>query len=145
MTSEDHRAAVVAEALTWLRTPYHHHARLKGVGVDCAQLLVAVYEACCAVDRVELGDYSPEWHLHRSEELYMQHLLRYARLLDEDETVRSADIALYRFGRTFSHGAIVLEPGTFIHAYKDRGVIVSTAEEEPLQGRDVQFWRVIED
>ena len=36
------RAAVVAEAIAWLGTPYHHRARIKGVGVDCAQLALGV-------------------------------------------------------------------------------------------------------
>jgi hypothetical protein len=49
------RAAVVKEALTWLGTPYHHHARVKGVGVDCARLLCAVYEASACVPHI-IGD-----------------------------------------------------------------------------------------
>ncbi|AGY57157.1 C40 family peptidase [Gloeobacter kilaueensis] len=35
-------AQVVTEARRWLGTPFHHRARLLGVGVDCVQLLVAV-------------------------------------------------------------------------------------------------------
>ncbi len=34
------RQALVQEARSWLGTPYHHQARLKGVGVDCAGLPV---------------------------------------------------------------------------------------------------------
>jgi cell wall-associated NlpC family hydrolase len=30
------RTAIVAEARTWLRTPFHHQGRVKHVGVDCA-------------------------------------------------------------------------------------------------------------
>ncbi len=33
---------VVRTARTWLGTPYHHQGRLKGVGVDCAGLLIGV-------------------------------------------------------------------------------------------------------
>lgn len=36
------RAEVVAEARTWLGTPFHHQARVKGVGVDCAGLVIGV-------------------------------------------------------------------------------------------------------
>lgn len=32
------RLNVVQEARTWVGTPYHHQARLKGVGVDCIGL-----------------------------------------------------------------------------------------------------------
>jgi hypothetical protein len=65
------RAAVVQEALTWLGTPYHHHARVKGVGVDCAQQLCAVYEACGCVPHIDPGNYAHDWHLHRGEEVFI--------------------------------------------------------------------------
>jgi hypothetical protein len=51
-------------------TPYHHHARIKGVGVDCAQLLCGVYEAAGLVPHIETGHYPHDWHLHRGEELF---------------------------------------------------------------------------
>ncbi len=35
-------AEVVAQALTWLGTPFHHAQILKGVGVDCAGLVIGV-------------------------------------------------------------------------------------------------------
>ena len=35
---------VRSEALTWLGTPYHHQGRVKGVGVDCGQILISIYE-----------------------------------------------------------------------------------------------------
>ena len=38
ITKED----VVREAKTWLGTPFHHQGRLKGVGVDCAGVIVCV-------------------------------------------------------------------------------------------------------
>jgi len=33
---------VVAAARSWIGTPFHHRARLKGVGVDCSGLIVGV-------------------------------------------------------------------------------------------------------
>ena len=36
------RADIVTCARTWLDTPFHHLARAKGIGVDCAGLLVGV-------------------------------------------------------------------------------------------------------
>lgn len=36
------RADVVTCARTWIDTPYLHQARLKGVGVDCAGLIICV-------------------------------------------------------------------------------------------------------
>lgn len=36
------RAQIVAEARRWVGTPYHHQARLRGVGVDCVGLIIGV-------------------------------------------------------------------------------------------------------
>ena len=38
----DLRAAVVAEARSWLGTPYAHRQQLRGHGVDCGGLVIAV-------------------------------------------------------------------------------------------------------
>lgn len=135
------RAAVVAEALSWQATPYHHRARVKGVGVDCAQILIAVYAALGLVAEIDPGEYPTDWHLHRSEELY-QHWLQHAGAWRVDEAL-PGDVGLFQFGRTFSHGAICLGADVWIHAYLGRGVIVSRGEEDPLHTRPVQYWRVI--
>lgn len=36
------RADVIAAARQWIDTPFHHQARLKGVGVDCVGLVIGV-------------------------------------------------------------------------------------------------------
>lgn len=36
------RQAIIAEARSWIGTPWRHQARVKGVGCDCAQLVIAV-------------------------------------------------------------------------------------------------------
>ena len=36
---------VLTEARSWMGTPWHHQARLKGVGVDCIGLVVGVCSA----------------------------------------------------------------------------------------------------
>ena len=135
------RLELTTEAMTWLGTAYHHHARLKGVGVDCAQLLCAVYEACGVVPHVE-PEYPHDWHLHRSEELYIAWLERCGAR--EVQTPAPGDVALLRFGRTWSHGGIVVEASAesvmVLHAYLGRGVIASRLSEAPLEGREPRFW-----
>lgn len=136
----EQRAAVVLEALGWLGTPYHHHGRIKGVGVDCAQILCAVFEACGRVPHIELGNYPRDWHLHHSEELYMGWLARVgARRV---EAPGLGDIALFQFARCFSHGSIVVAADTVLHSYLGHGVHVSRFTEAPLAGREVQYWSI---
>lgn len=138
MTPEQRRA-VVAEAMAWVGTPYHHHARIKGVGVDCAQLICAVFEACGLTPHVDTGHYPVCWHLHRGAELFEQALARYCRRL-HDAPAAPGDVAVYRYGRCYSHGALVVDGGLQVHAYIGRGVILSAPNEEPLDGRPVRYW-----
>jgi cell wall-associated NlpC family hydrolase len=114
MTEALERAAVVAEAMTWLRTPYLSHARLKGVGVDCANLPAAVYAACGLMPEVR-PEYSEQWYEHRDEELFLQFVTPFSTEITRDQ-VRPGDFAIWKFGRTFSHGAIVIDPPTIVHA-----------------------------
>lgn len=114
MSEAEIRAAIVAEALSWERTPYISHARLKGVGVDCAQLPAAVFEAAGAIPHLE-PSYSAQWMLHRDEELYLAEIRRFAREIDIGD-IRPADLIVWRFGRTYSHSAIVIEPPIVLHA-----------------------------
>jgi cell wall-associated NlpC family hydrolase len=139
------RAAIAAEALLWLGTPYHHHARILGAGVDCAQILLAVYvDALALAPPIDPGVYPQQWHLHRGEEVYVDWLRRAGAV--QVEAPQQGDIALYRYGRTFSHSAICIAGGAdpvYVHAYANLGVILSRASEEPLAGRERQFWSVV--
>lgn len=136
---DQQREAVVAEAHTWLRTPYHHLARIKGAGVDCAWLLIEVYTAAGIVEPFDPGHYPPDWMMHRDEERYLDWVTRYAH---EVESPRPGDLAVWRFGRTFSHGAIVVEWPTIIHAYRrERCVTLGDGTHGELAPpREVRFY-----
>lgn len=138
-THQEQRVAVAGEALTWLGTPYHHHAQIKGAGVDCAQLLIGVFSACGLVPAIQTGHYATDWHMHRNDELFSAWLRQYAHPAP-GEVPGLGDVWLWRYGRTFSHGSIYVGGGLFAHAYIGRGVILSRATEEPLDGRAAQRW-----
>jgi NlpC/P60 family putative phage cell wall peptidase len=132
------RRAVVEEAQTWIGTPFHHAARVKGAGVDCLMLLAEVYEHAGIAPHIEPPFYVPDWHMHRDAERYMEGLLRYARPIERIPL--PGDIALFRFGRTFSHGAIIAAWPRLIHAYWAIGVVWGAATLYPLKGREVRFF-----
>lgn len=121
--------AVIEEALTWLDTPYHTMARVKGAGVDCVQFIIAVYENCGLVKHVDTGVYSQEWHLHRSEERYLNGILLYC---NEVKVPRIGDIVTFKYGRCVSHAGIYIGDNKLIHAYIDRGVIISNMNDSIL-------------
>jgi cell wall-associated NlpC family hydrolase len=137
------RAAIVAEARSWLHTPYHHHGRIKGAGVDCAMLLAEVFEAVQLVPHVDAGVYPHDWHLHRSEERFLGWLERCGAR--ETGTPDVGDVALFRYGRAYSHGAILTRRSdmAMVHAYIGLGVIESRSTEEPLVGRPCRYFTLL--
>jgi cell wall-associated NlpC family hydrolase len=117
LTTEQ-RKAIVAEAMTWVGTPYHHMADVKGHGVDCAMILVRIY---CGLGIAPLFDprpYPQQWFLHRSEEKYKLWIEKYC---DQVESAQSGDIGLFRYGRCAAHGAIIIDENYMVHAFAPSG------------------------
>lgn len=138
--TESERQAVVAEAMTWIGTPFHHAGRIKSVGVDCAMFPLEVYSALGLIPALEkVPPYPVDWHLHRSEERYLETVLGYA---DETDNPQPGDFVLFRFGRCFSHGAILLEGPRVVHAYFRQGVIEGRRDLEPLASRPQKTFTV---
>lgn len=137
MTPEQ-RAAVVLEARSWLGTPYVHTGRIKGVGVDCAQLLIAVFAAAGVIEEFDPGHYTHDWYMNQSEELYLGHLMRYAVRTEDPQP---GDIAVYAFGKCVSHGGIIVEPGYMVHAFRPHGR-VDLMELRSLETRWRGYWTV---
>jgi cell wall-associated NlpC family hydrolase len=121
------RAVVVAAARRWIGTPYHPCADLLGVGVDCGMLIVRVFVDCGLVRAFDPRPYPQDWHLHRSEEKYLGFVR--ARCV-ETQSPRPGDLALFRWGRCYSHGGIVTraDPLTIVHAFQPAGLTI----EEPV-------------
>lgn len=127
---QEQRLAVVAEARSWLGTPYHHMGRLKGVGVDCAMLPAEVYAACGLIPAQPVEFYPMDWNLHRGAERYLEHVLRHAVEVAEPST---GDLVLWRYGRCLAHGAIVIDWPLIIHAVVHSGVVLDDGEAPALR------------
>lgn len=136
----DIRKRIVAEAMSWLGTSYHHRARVKGAGVDCAQILIGVYAAVGLVAEFDTGEYPMDWMMHRDEERYLGFVVDHA---NEVESPLPGDVVLYRVGRCFSHGGIVIAWPQILHASRpDRAVVLAEAGQGFLADRVSSFWRV---
>lgn len=114
MTKAEGQVAVWAEALTWQRTPWHHRAHRKGVGVDCAQLLVAAYAGAGLIDWFDTGDYPRDWHIHRDIERMVPIVERFCAEVTAGPEM--ADIFVCKIGRVYSHAGIVGTWPQAIHA-----------------------------
>lgn len=135
------RIAVVKEAWDWLRTPWHDRARVKGVGVDCAQLPAAVYEATGHIPHIE-PIYNRQWALNQNKELYLEWVLQFAHEI-EPALKDIGDLGVWKFGRTYSHGAILISETSIIHAAMAVGVNRDEIDrQEDLRTRPVRWFSV---
>jgi len=127
------REDITTEALSWIGTPYHHHGRLKGVGADCAMFPAAVYGV-----EPDIGPYPAQWHLHHDEERYLEAVLRHAVPV---EAPGEGDFVLWKYGRCFSHGGIVIRWPLVVHARLGLGVILDDASiNQDLRHRKTRFF-----
>jgi cell wall-associated NlpC family hydrolase len=116
ITEQETRAAIVAEAKEWLLTPWHHEARVKGGGVDCGMFLLEVYERCGLIPHIIPPHYAPDFMMHRGEEWFLDIMREYG---DEiTGTPKPGDAIIYRFGRLYCHGMIVIDYPLVIHAHR---------------------------
>jgi cell wall-associated NlpC family hydrolase len=115
MTEAGERAAVVAEARSWVGTRYVSNADVKGAGVDCGMLLVRCFVDVGLIPAFDPRPYPAQWALHQSGERYLAFVARFA---DEIEgPPEPADVVVFRWGRCHSHGSIVTVWPEIIHAY----------------------------
>jgi cell wall-associated NlpC family hydrolase len=110
------RAAVVAEARSWINTPYHNCADVKHAGVDCGMLLARVFIDSGLCPPFDPRPYPVDWHLHRGEERYLSFIMDRSR---EIVSPQPGDLMVLRYGRCYSHGGIVTgaNPLRIVHAY----------------------------
>jgi cell wall-associated NlpC family hydrolase len=118
MTEQEQRMAVVAEARTWLRIPFFHGARLKGIGADCETFICEVFAAAGVFTAQGIPYVPAQWFLNTKEELYLKYLSRYAKeYVPADHPILPGDIICVKHRWVYSHGAIVLEWPRVIHCY----------------------------
>lgn len=151
----DARARVVAAARSWLGTPYHHRARVKGAGVDCGQLVIASFYEAGLIEDLDPGYYTCDWHLHRNEDRYLAAVeSRLVRVCDDTEfsvddrykadpnfRVSPGDVLVFRVGRTFSHGGLITEWPKFIHSYLPAGMVEEVEiKNTPMSARPARVY-----
>lgn len=111
---DEEREMVVAEAKTWLGTPYISNGAVKGAGIDCGMLLVRVFIDAGLIPDFDPRPYPAQWALNQSAERYLAIVESYAREIEG--LPKPGDIALFKFGKCWAHGAIVINWPEIIHS-----------------------------
>lgn len=120
------RAAIVAEAKTWLGTPYRHQASAKGAGCDCLGLVRGVWRALYGAEPERLAPYTPDWAEAMGEETLYDAACR--ALVETPLSEKCAgDVLLFRMAPSapMKHAAILVADERIVHAYWGRAVLES--------------------
>ena len=117
------REAIVAEALSWIGTPYRHQASLKGVGCDCLGLVRGVWRAVLGGEPEEAPAYTPDWAEAGGGETLADAAARHLAPVPLD-AMRAGDVLLFRWrdGLPAKHAAILVAPDRFVHAHQGAAV-----------------------
>lgn len=114
------RLKLIAEARTWIGTPYRQLGDIKGRSVDCSMLLVRCIVDTGIVAPFDPRPYPPTWFLHQSDERYIDWL---GVVGVEVETPQPGDFVTIKIGRAFAHSGIVSDSEHLIHAFADEGQV----------------------
>lgn len=114
---------IIAAARSWLGTPYHHQASLRGVGCDCLGLVRGVWRDLYGSEPEAVPPYAQHWAQHAAGETLALAALRHLAPREPAEA-RPGDVLLFRWRDHLpaAHCAILVEPGRILHAHDGAAV-----------------------
>jgi len=132
------RSAIVAEARTWIGTPYRHQASLKGVGCDCLGLVRGVWRTLVGDEPERAPPYAPGWAEATGAEALAEAAVRHLVAIDCN-AIREGDVLLFRWraGMPAKHAAIVTAAATMVHAHE--GAVVAEVALAPWWRRRLAY------
>jgi len=130
--------AVIAEARSWIGTPYRHQASLKGVGCDCLGLIRGVWRALHGDEPETTPAYAPDWAEAGGEERLATAARRHLVEIELAEA-EPGDVLLFRWRPHLpaKHAAILTAADLMIHAYD--GAAVAEVFFAPFWARRAAF------
>ncbi len=133
--------AIIAEARSWLGTPWRHQASVKGVGCDCAGLVRGVGNRLGLMDCREGTPGTAEFAGYGRAPEPKRMIRALDRFMDRRGGVpQSGDVLLMRFDRDPQHLAILTDEGTIVHALSSAGRVVEHRLSPGWRARIVAAW-----
>jgi hypothetical protein len=105
--------------------------------------LLCTFEEARLIPYTDVGHYSPQFFHHSPEERYLGWIKKFAREIAKEQA-KPGDIALYKVGKCFAHGALIVSPGwpSIIHAHAPSRCVRQDNGDRPRLGRilDLKFF-----
>lgn len=119
--------AIVAEAVSWVGTPYRHQAALKGVGCDCLGLVRGIWRAVYGSEPEATPAYTPDWAEAAGRETLRDAAGRHMTAVALDAAA-PGDLLLFRWRAALpaKHAAILIAADRFVHAHQGAAVASAT-------------------
>jgi cell wall-associated NlpC family hydrolase len=139
------QARLTQVARRWLGTPFIPHACVPQAGVDCVQLVAAIYWETHAIDDLGFPEYAMDGGEHRDTSQVLEWLEaspRFERLVPE-AAFQTGDLACFRIGRVPHHVGLFTAPPIFIHAMRNYGVIESRLDDPTFGKRLTTVYRPV--
>src|SRR3954447_23831537 len=114
---------ILAEARSWIGTPYRHQASLKGVGCDCLGLLRGVWRAVMGAEPETTPPYAPDWAEAGGSEALLAAARRHLAEVNYS-LMQPGDVLLFRWreGCPAKHCAVATAPDLMVHAHDGASV-----------------------
>ena len=129
------RDKIVAAARGWLGTRWHHQGRLKGVGVDCAGLIV------CVGKELGLTSFDTTGYGHRPDSRELEEICHTNMKAIAIAKARAGDVLLIEVDKMPQHLAFKTDIG-MIHAFAPLRRVVEHRIDEDWQARVVAAFKM---
>lgn len=116
-------ALIIAEARSWIGTPYRHQASLKGMGCDCLGLVRGVWRALNGPEPEAAPAYSADWAEAGGKESLAAAAARHLVPVELAD-VTPGDVLLFRWRAHLpaKHAAILVAADRIVHAHDGAAV-----------------------
>jgi NlpC/P60 family putative phage cell wall peptidase len=111
------RERVIAEARSWIGTPYLHQGSMKRVGCDCLGMVRGVWRELYGEETEKPPPYTRDWAEARQQETLAEAARRHLREIDVFER-SPGDVLLFAFNKSSpaKHCGILTAPDRMVHA-----------------------------
>jgi NlpC/P60 family putative phage cell wall peptidase len=137
---------IVTQARTWLGTPFHHQARLKGKGCDCLGLVVGVVDELGLEDAngMKLAAHDEITYSRQPDGAYLTEKLTGLLAEIPASEARAGDLALFKVRENPQHLAILTDyEGTLgmIHCFAPARKVVEHRLDDDWKSRMIKAFR----
>jgi cell wall-associated NlpC family hydrolase len=145
--NDEAKARLLNAAGKWIGTPFHPHACIMGVGVDCVHVVAAIYQAAGVMKEFNPPAYVMDGGHHDESSKVIQYVERTGRFernskfRTQNSELCFGDLLCFRLGRVEYHVGVKLAGNLFLQAIPRLGVNIYTLQDSTWRNRLTAIYR----